>query len=128
MSTRRTSTSNRRAPLTQERVLRAAVALADEQGADALTMRNLGKRLGVEAMSLYNYVASKDDLLGRMVDTVFGEIRVPAEAGDWKAALRSHATRGPSASWSPARTPGRRASGSTTPCSGACAAPASRWR
>ena len=62
-----------RTPLSRERVLRAAVALADESGIDSLTMRKLGEALGVEAMSLYNHVANKVDLLDGMVDLVFSE-------------------------------------------------------
>jgi AcrR family transcriptional regulator len=90
MSTPRTRT-RRRTPLNRERVLRAAVALADERGAPELTMRKLAKELGVEAMSLYNHVASKDDLLNGMIDLVFGEIDVPSPGGDWKAELRRRA-------------------------------------
>src|SRR3954447_17475274 len=84
-------TLTRRTPLNRERVLRAAIALADERGADELTMRKLAKELGVEAMSLYNHVANKDDLLDGMVDIVFGEIEAPAPGGDWKAELRKRA-------------------------------------
>jgi AcrR family transcriptional regulator len=80
-----------RAPLSRDRVLRAAIALADERGAEELTMRKLAKALGVEAMSLYNHVASKDDLLDGMVDIVFGEIEPPDAGGDWKAELRKRA-------------------------------------
>src|SRR5689334_21418242 len=61
--TTRAKRTRTRTPLSRERVLRAAVALADERGADELTMRKLAKELGVEAMSLYNHVASKTDLL-----------------------------------------------------------------
>jgi AcrR family transcriptional regulator len=84
-------TPPRRTPLNRERVLRAAIALADERGADELTMRKLAKELGVEAMSLYNHVANKTDLLDGMVDIVFGEIEAPAPVGDWKAELRKRA-------------------------------------
>jgi AcrR family transcriptional regulator len=84
-------TLTRRTPLNRERVLRAAVALADERGAAELTMRKLAKELGVEAMSLYNHVANKTDLLDGMVDIVFGEIDPPAATGDWKAELRTRA-------------------------------------
>jgi AcrR family transcriptional regulator len=72
-------------------VLRAAIALADERGAQELTMRKLAQELGVEAMSLYNHVANKDDLLDGMVDIVFGEIEAPSPGGDWKAELRKRA-------------------------------------
>jgi len=93
MSSETTRAKRRRTrpPLSRERVLRAAVALADERGADELTMRKLAKELGVEAMSLYNHVASKTDLLDGMVDIVFSEIDVPAATGDWKAELRKRA-------------------------------------
>ena len=69
-----------RAPLNRERVLRAAVAFADESGIAALSMRKLGETLGVEAMSLYNHVASKGDLLDGMIDLVFSEIGLPPGA------------------------------------------------
>jgi AcrR family transcriptional regulator len=78
-------------PLSRERVLAAAVTLADERGLEALTMRELGLRLGVEAMSLYNHVANKDDVLDGMVDLVVGEIDLPVHAADWKAAMRRRA-------------------------------------
>jgi len=76
-----------RSPLSRERVLLAAVALADEHGIASLSMRRLGDVLGVEAMSLYNHVANKDELLDGMVDLVFGEIDLPPGGGDWKAAM-----------------------------------------
>ena len=57
--------------------MRAAIALADARGREELTMRKLAKELGVEAMSLYNHVANKDDLLDGMIDIVFGEIDAP---------------------------------------------------
>ena len=61
-----------RAPLTRDRVLRAGVAFADERGIASLSMRKLGEVLGVEAMSLYNHIANKSELLDGMVDIVFG--------------------------------------------------------
>jgi AcrR family transcriptional regulator len=79
-----------RTRLTRERVLDAGIALADEHGIDALSMRRLGQELGVEAMSLYNHVANKDDLLAGMLELVLGEFEMP-EAGDWKAAIRESA-------------------------------------
>ncbi len=75
----------------REQELRAAVALADEHGAEGLSMRRLAKVLGYEAMSLYNHVANKEDLLDGMVEIVFGEIEPPAAGGDWKAELRKRA-------------------------------------
>jgi AcrR family transcriptional regulator len=80
-----------RIPLSRERVLRAAVAFADKNGIASLSMRKLGEALGVEAMSLYNHVASKDDLLDGMVDLVFGEIDLPSGRSDWKTAMRTRA-------------------------------------
>jgi AcrR family transcriptional regulator len=80
-----------RDPLNRERVLRAAVALADENGIGSLTMRKLGEALGVEAMSLYNHVANKDDLLDGMIDIVFGEIGLPGNETDWRTAMRQRA-------------------------------------
>jgi AcrR family transcriptional regulator len=80
-----------RAPLSRERVMRAAIALADASGIEALSMRKLGQELGVEAMSLYNHVANKDDILDGIVDLVFGEIALPSGEGDWKPAMRKRA-------------------------------------
>jgi AcrR family transcriptional regulator len=74
----------------RDQVLRAAVALADDAGIEALSMRKLGQALGVEAMSLYNHVAGKEALLDGMIDLVFGEIELPA-GEDWKKALRQRA-------------------------------------
>jgi AcrR family transcriptional regulator len=84
--------AEQRAPLSRARVLRAGVTLADERGLEGLTMRALGRALGVEAMSLYNHVASKDDLLDGMVDLVIGEIDVPHADDAWKPALRRRAS------------------------------------
>lgn len=80
-----------RTRLSRDRVLAGAVAFADERGIESLTMRKLGEALGVEAMSLYNHVANKDELLDGMVDIVFGEIGLPSGGGDWKAAMRRRA-------------------------------------
>src|ERR671918_464624 len=80
-----------RAALSRERVLDAAVELADGHGLPALTMRRLAQELGVEAMSLYYYVSGKDDLLGGMVDLVTSQIVIPPDSSGWKAALRLEA-------------------------------------
>jgi AcrR family transcriptional regulator len=80
-----------RRPLSRQRVLRAAVALADRGGVASLSMRKLAQELGVEAMSLYHHVASKDDLLDGMVDVVFGEIELPSGDAGWRAAMRRRA-------------------------------------
>ena len=89
--TRPTPSPGSRVPLSRERVLGAAVLLADENGLESLTMRELGLRLGVEAMSLYNHVANKDDLLDGMVDLVVGEIELPADTVEWREAMRRRA-------------------------------------
>jgi len=81
----------RRAPLSRDQVLQAAVALADEGGIGAVSMRKLGQVLGVEAMSLYNHVAGKGDLMDGMIDVVFSEIGLPAADGGWKPAMRQRA-------------------------------------
>ena len=81
-----------RAPLNRERVLRAAIDVADDGGIDSLTMRKLGHRLGVEAMSLYNHVTNKDDILDGMIDLVVSEIDLPSFGVDWREAMRRRAT------------------------------------
>jgi AcrR family transcriptional regulator len=91
MATQSDPSTERRAPLSRERVLRAAVNLADSDGIASLSMRKLAQELGVEAMSLYNHVANKDDLLDGMVDLVFGEIGLPEPEEDWKTAMRQRA-------------------------------------
>ena len=91
MSRQPKATTDPRPPLSRERVLRAAVDLADESGLDALTMRELGKRLGVEAMSLYNHVANKDDILDGILDLVVSEIDLPSGDVDWRVAMRRRA-------------------------------------
>jgi AcrR family transcriptional regulator len=91
MATHTEPSAKSRVPLSRERVLRAALALADKGGIEALSMRNLGQGLGVEAMSLYNHVANKDDILDGIVDLVFGEIGLPSEGADWKTAMRRRA-------------------------------------
>jgi AcrR family transcriptional regulator len=80
--------SEPRTPLSKERVLRAAVALADAGGIESLSMRKLAQELGVEAMSLYNHVRNKEDLLDGMVDVVVGEIDLRPSRTDWKSAIR----------------------------------------
>jgi AcrR family transcriptional regulator len=77
-----------RVPLSRDRVLRAAIALADESGLDSLSMRKLGQALGVEAMSLYNHVANKDDILNGIVEIVESGIELPSPRTNWKSALR----------------------------------------
>jgi AcrR family transcriptional regulator len=71
--------------------MRAAIELADEAGIDALSMRKLGQALGVEAMSLYNHVANKDDILNAIVDIVESQVELPSPGEPWKAGLRKTA-------------------------------------
>jgi AcrR family transcriptional regulator len=72
-------------------VLRTAIAFADENGIEYLSMRKLGQELGVEAMSLYKHVANKEDMLDGMVDVVFSEINLPSNGVRWKTAMRQRA-------------------------------------
>jgi AcrR family transcriptional regulator len=78
----------RRPQLTRERVVAAAVDLADRDGIESISMRKLAPELDVEPMSLYTHVRNKDDLLDGMVDAVIGEIPMPADSADWKTSLR----------------------------------------
>jgi AcrR family transcriptional regulator len=80
-----------RAPLSKDRVIRAAVALAARDGIESLTMRKLADELGAGAMSLYHYVPNKEQLLDGMVDIVFSEIELPSTEVDWKTAMRQRA-------------------------------------
>ena len=91
MATPAKRAARRRAALTRERVLRAALSLADRDGIESLSMRQLGQKLGVEAMSLYNHVRNKVDMLDGMVDVVFSEIDLPASGADWRTAMRKRA-------------------------------------
>jgi AcrR family transcriptional regulator len=78
----------RRVRLSRDRVLRAAVALADDAGIESLSMRKLAQELGVVPMALYKHVANKEELLDGMVDVVVGEIDPPVRGTDWKSAVR----------------------------------------
>ena len=79
-------------PLSRERVLQAALRLVDDGGLEALSMRKLALELGVQAMSLYNHVANKDDIIDGLVEIVVGEIEVPSFDLDWKTAMRRRST------------------------------------
>ena len=91
MATRTAPKAKGRTPLNRARALEVAVALADAEGIEGLTMRGLAKEVGVEAMSLYHHVANKDDILDGMVDIVFSEIDLPPGDTDWKTAMRRRA-------------------------------------
>ena len=81
-----------RVPLTRELVLRTALMIVDEGGIESLSMRLLGSKLGVEAMSLYNHVKNKEEILDGVLDLVIEEITVPSEAADWRSAMTERAT------------------------------------
>ena len=81
-----------RRKLSRERILEAALRVADEEGLDALSMRRLGQALGVQAMSLYKHIADKEDILDGISDLVMLEVEVPARGLPWRAALRQAAT------------------------------------
>ena len=80
-----------RTQLTRERVVSAAIELADRDGIESLSMRKLAQELGVEAMSLYTHVRNKNDLLNALADAVIGQIPISADGSDWKASLRQMA-------------------------------------
>ena len=84
--------ADRRVPLNRDRVLHAAISLADEGGIESLSMRKLGQALGVEAMALYNHVANKNDLLDGIVDLVLSEFELPSGGEDWETGIRKLAT------------------------------------
>ena len=80
-----------RLPLNRDRILAAAVDIADERGVGAVTMREVASRLGVEAMSLYNHVANKDEILDGMADLVAEQFDLPEDVDDWREAMRRRA-------------------------------------
>src|SRR4051812_32136238 len=88
---KRTRKKGARPALTRAKVLTAALEMADEGGLESLSMRNLAQALNVEAMSLYNHVANKEDILDGLVELVASEIAVPRVGGDWRAAMRQRA-------------------------------------
>lgn len=83
--------SETREPVTRERAIRVAVALADAGGIESLSMRKLAAELGIEAMSLYYHVKSKDDILDGMLDVVYSEFSTPHAGDEWRAAMRDRA-------------------------------------
>ena len=91
MTTRATNRALRRVPLSRERVLDAAIKLADQGGLESLSMRKLGQELGVEAMAVYYHFANKDEVIDGIVDIVFSQIDLPASGADWKSAMRQRA-------------------------------------
>ena len=91
MTTQATNRAPRRVPLSRERVLEAAIKLADQGGLGSLSMRKLGQEFGVEAMALYYHFANKDEVIDGIVDIVFSEIELPTDGVDWKTAMRQRA-------------------------------------
>ena len=91
MTTQATNRALRRVPLSRERVLDAAIKLADQGGLESLSMRKLGQELGVEAMAVYYHFANKDEVIDGIVDIVFSQIDLPASGVDWKSAMRQRA-------------------------------------
>ena len=87
----RNSRAKARPPLTRSKVLSTALRLADHDGIEALSMRNIARELKVEAMSLYNHVKGKEDILDGLVDLVASEIDVPSSTRDWREAMRLRA-------------------------------------
>ncbi len=82
---------SRREPLTRERIQRAALRIMDQEGLEAVTMRRIGKELGVEAMSLYNHVEDKEAILDGILEAVMAEFEYPTETGDWATDVRAGA-------------------------------------
>ena len=89
MATKAEAPVEPRIPLTRDRILGAAIDLADRGGIESVSMRKVGQELGVEAMSLYNHVANKGEMLAGMVDVVMSEIELSPGGPDWKTALRN---------------------------------------
>lgn len=80
-----------RGTLSKERVLQAALAVADSRGIASLTIRSIAEALGATPMSVYHYVATKEEILDGLVDLVFAEIELPSADGDWRTELRRRA-------------------------------------
>ncbi|MEE9312899.1 MAG: TetR/AcrR family transcriptional regulator [Planctomycetota bacterium] len=91
MASKQAKKTKPRKPLSRDAVLAAAMKLADAGGIEKLSMRKLGQKLGVEAMSLYNHVANKDEVLDGIVDIVYSEIEMPKKGAKWKPAMRRRA-------------------------------------
>jgi AcrR family transcriptional regulator len=84
----RKTTASSRPALTQERVIEAAIVMADVNGANALTIRKLATELDITPMAIYHHLANKDSIIDGMVDKVFSEIELPPTDVDWKSAIR----------------------------------------
>jgi AcrR family transcriptional regulator len=86
--TKASTSALRRAPLTRERIFDTAIRLMDTEGLEAITMRRIGRELGVEAMSLYNHIADKEDILNGVVEAVMAEYEFPPTSEDWRETAR----------------------------------------
>src|SRR5947208_10215112 len=84
----RTAIQDHREPLTRDRIVDTALRVMDDEGLETVTMRRVGRELGVEAMSLYNHVKGKEDLLDAITERVMGTFRLPAQADDWREDAR----------------------------------------
>ena len=91
MTKQMTTKQQERVPLSRDRVLRGAMAVADAGGLEGLTIRSLAHELGVKPMSVYHYVANKDEILDGIVDMVFSEIELPSADGAWRSEMRRRA-------------------------------------
>lgn len=80
--------SEAREPVTRERAIRAAITLADAHGIESLSMRKIAAKLGIEAMSLYYHVKSKDEILDGMLDVVYSEFATPRAGDEWRPAMQ----------------------------------------
>src|SRR5689334_12289368 len=125
-----------RVPLSRDRVLAGAITVADAGGIGALTIRTLAQELGVKPMSMYHYVANKDEIIDGIVDLVYGEIDLPVPGEDWRTQMRLRAGSArrvlANHPWATPLLqsrlqPGRRRCATTTPSSRPCARRASRW-
>ncbi len=85
-------TAAKREPLSRDRVLDGAMTIADEGGLASLTIRSLAHQVGVGPMSIYHYVANKDEIIDGIVDLVFGEMDIPSPDGDWRTEMHQRST------------------------------------
>ncbi len=92
MTSEQVTRTEPRVRLSRDRIIQAAMAQADVEGLEAVSMRKLAEDLGSAPMALYRHVSNKDDLIDGMVDAVFGEIERPDQAAGWRAAMRQRAT------------------------------------
>ena len=91
MPPKATRDEGKRVPLTRERVLAGAIAVADAGGIGALTIRSLATELGVKPMTLYHHVSGKEAILDGIVDAIFEEIALPSDGAGWRSAMRERA-------------------------------------